>query len=194
MKYIALLRGINISGKNKISMSELKSELENNKYQNVTTYLNSGNVIFESSIDNKETIMKDINKIINDKFNLEIPVFIMTTTELVDVLKHNPDWWGTDNKEIYDNLIFIIPPTKYNEVYNTIGEPSKDIEKIEEYNNYIFWSFDLNKYKKANWWIKTASTDIKDKITIRTANTMRKVLELSKRQITSCRDVRKILV
>lgn len=69
----------------------------------------------------------------------------------------------------------------YNEIYNTIGEPSKDIEKIEEYNNYIFWSFDLNKYRKANWWIKTASTDIKDKITIRTANTMRKVLELSKR-------------
>ena len=181
MKYIALLRGINISGKNKISMSELKAELENNKYQNVVTYLNSGNIIFESNIDNKETIMKAIYIIIKNKFNLEIPVFIMTTTELVDVLKHNPDWWGTDNKEIYDNLIFIIPPTKYEEVYNTIGEPSKDIEKIEEYNNYIFWSFDLKKYKKANWWIKTASTDIKDRITIRTANTMKKVLEICKR-------------
>ena len=181
MKYIALLRGINISGKNKISMSELKAELENNKYQNVVTYLNSGNIIFESNINNKETIMKAIYKIIKNKFNLEIPVFIMTTTELEDVLKHNPDWWGTDSKEIYDNLIFIIPPTKYEEVYNAIGEPSKDIEKIEEYNNYVFWSFDLKKYKKANWWIKTASTDIKDKITIRTANTMRKVLELSKR-------------
>lgn len=82
MKYIALLREINISGKNKILMSELKSELENNKYQNITTYLNSGNVIFESSIDNKETIMKDINKIIYDKFYLEIPVFIITTSEL----------------------------------------------------------------------------------------------------------------
>ena len=181
MKYIALLRGINISGKNKISMSELKVELENNKYQNVVTYLNSGNIIFESNIDNKETIMKAIYKIIKNKFNLEIPVFIMTTSELEDALKHNPDWWGTDNKEIYDNLIFIIPPTKYEEVYNTIGEPSKDIEKIEEYNNYIFWSFDLKKYKKANWWIKTASTDIKDKITIRTANTMKKVLEICKR-------------
>ncbi len=181
MKYIALLRGINISGKNKISMSELKSELENNKYQNVTTYLNSGNVIFESGIDNKETIMKDINKIIHDKFNLEIPAFIITTSELEKILNHCPNWWGTGNKEIYDNLIFIIPPTKYNEVYNTIGEPSKDIEKIEAYNNSIFWSFDLSKYRKANWWIKTASTDIKDKITIRTANTMRKVLELSKR-------------
>lgn len=181
MKYIALLRGINISGKNKISMSELKVELENNKYQNVVTYLNSGNIIFESNIDNKETIMKAIYKIIKNRFNLEIPVFIMTTSELEDALKHNPDWWGTDNKEIYDNLIFIIPPTKYEEVYNTIGEPSKDIEKIEEYNNYIFWSFDLKKYKKANWWIKTASTDIKDKITIRTANTMKKVLEICKR-------------
>ena len=181
MKYIALLRGINISGKNKISMSELKAELENNKYQNVVTYLNSGNIIFESNIDNKETIMKAIYKIIKNKFNLEIPVFIMTTSELENTLNHSPIWWGTDSKEIYDNLIFIIPPTKYNEVYNTIGEPSKDIEKIEEYNNYIFWSFDLNKYRKANWWIKTASTDIKDKITIRTANTMRKVLELSKR-------------
>ena len=54
MKYIALLRGINISGKNKISMSELKLELEKNKYQNVSTYLNSGNVIFENNIDNKD--------------------------------------------------------------------------------------------------------------------------------------------
>lgn len=44
-KYIVLLRGINISGKNKISMSELKIELEKLGYSNVITYLNSGNVI-----------------------------------------------------------------------------------------------------------------------------------------------------
>ena len=50
MKYIVLLRGVNISGKNKISMRELKLELENNKYQNVSTYLNSGNIIFTSDI------------------------------------------------------------------------------------------------------------------------------------------------
>ena len=56
MKYIALLRGINISGKDKISMSELKLALEKNNYQNVSTYLNSGNVIFESDIDNKDSI------------------------------------------------------------------------------------------------------------------------------------------
>ena len=178
MKYIALLRGINISGKNKISMNELKLELEKNKYQNVLTYLNSGNVILESNIDNKENIMKDIREIIKNKFNLEIPVFIMTALELEDVLNNKPNWWATDNKEVYDNLIFIIPPTKYEEVYNTIGKPKEDIEQIEKYNNYIFWSYELKNYRKSNWWIKTASTDIKDKITIRTANTMKKVLEI----------------
>lgn len=47
MQYIALLRGINISGKNKISMNDLKKELEENEYKNVSTYLNSGNIIFQ---------------------------------------------------------------------------------------------------------------------------------------------------
>ena len=181
IKYIALLRGINISGKNKISMSELKLELEKNKYQNVSTYLNSGNVIFESNINNKETIMKDIYKIIKNKFNLEVPIFVMTSLELEDILNNSPKWWGTDNKEIYDNLIFIITPTKYEDVYNTIGEPKEDIEKIKEYNNSIFWSYDLKNYRKSNWWSKTASTNISDKITIRTANTMKKILEICKR-------------
>lgn len=57
MKYIALLRGINISGKNKISMPELKKLLEENDYQNVSTYLNSGNIIFECNIDIYQTLV-----------------------------------------------------------------------------------------------------------------------------------------
>lgn len=178
MKYIALLRGINISGKNKISMPELKKLLEENNYQNVSTYLNSGNIIFECNIDNKETIMDNIHTLIKTKFILDIPVYITTDKELEDILNNSPKWWGSSNKEIYDNLIFIIPPTKYEEVYNTIGSPKEGLEQIEEYNNCIFWSFDLNNYRKSNWWVKTASTDIKDKITIRTANTMRKILEI----------------
>ena len=48
MKYVAFLRGINISGKNKIPMNELKKEFEKNRYKNVITCLNSGNIIFES--------------------------------------------------------------------------------------------------------------------------------------------------
>ena len=178
MKYIVLLRGINISGKNKISMNELKMELENLGYKEVLTYLNSGNIIIESDIDSKETISRDIYLMIQDKFKLSIPVYVMTSSELEDILKNKPEWWGTDNKEIYDNIIFIIPPTMYDEVYNVIGEPKEGIEKIKEYNNIIFWSYILKEYRKTNWWAKTASTSISNEITIRTANTMKKVLLL----------------
>lgn len=181
MKYIVLLRGINISGKNKIPMGELKKVLEENQYTNVSTYLNSGNVILESNIKNEEAIMKDIYEIVKAKFNLEIPIFVTNKSALESILSNSPEWWGTSNKEIYDNLIFIIPPVKFEDVYNAIGEPKEDLEKIKEYNNSIFWSYDLKNYKKSNWWVKTASADIKDKITIRTANTMKKILELCKK-------------
>ena len=99
MKYIVLLRGINISGKNKISMAELKNELSK-KYQNVLTYLNSGNVILDSDKD-KEYVMNDIYNIIKNRFNLDIPVFVITSSELEDILKSSPKWWGTNNKETY---------------------------------------------------------------------------------------------
>ncbi len=58
MKYIVLLREINISGKNKISMEELKKYLIENEYQSVYTYLNSGNIFLESNESNKEDITK----------------------------------------------------------------------------------------------------------------------------------------
>ena len=181
MKYVILLRGINISGKNKIAMAELKSVLVENGFKNVITYLNSGNVILESEIESKEILRQKIAELIKERFKLEIPVFVTKESELEDVLKNSPEWWGANDKNIYNNLIFIIPPANYNEIYTTIGEPSKIIDRIAEYKNHIFWSFDLKNYRKSNWWIKTASTNIKDKITIRAANTVKKVLEICKK-------------
>lgn len=177
-KFVALLRGINISGKNKIPMQELKLGFESLGYKEVITYLNSGNVIFSSDINDKDKISNDIYKMIESKFNLEIPVFVIRSYELKELLDNKPDWWGTNNKDIYDNIIFIIPPMTYKAVYDALGEPKTELEKIKEYKNNIFWSYDLKNYRKTNWWSKTASTSIRDSITIRTANTMKKVLEL----------------
>ena len=73
----------------------------------------------------------------------------------------------------------MFPNTNYDEVFNEVGEPTENIDMIKNYKNVIFWSFDLKNYRKSNWWIKTASCNIKDKITIRTANTIRKVYELA---------------
>ena len=64
-KYVALLRGINISGKNKVPMKELKDEFEHLGYKDVTTYLNSGNVIFTSSIDDKAKANEELTNGLN---------------------------------------------------------------------------------------------------------------------------------
>lgn len=178
IKYIALLRGINISGKNKIPMSELKIELENLGYKEVITYLNSGNVIFESDRNDKKIIKENIEKKIKEKFYLDIPILIIEKDELEELLNNHPKWWGLGNKEIYDNIIFIIQPTTYKEVKKLLGEPKQDLERIQEYKNNIFWSYNLQEYRRTNWWSKTANTSISNRITIRTANTMRKILEI----------------
>lgn len=177
-KYIALLRGINISGKNKVPMAELKNEFERLGYEDVSTYLNSGNVIFKSSINDKVTISECIHKMVEDKFGISVPIYIIKSSELEELLANQPSWWGTGDKAIYDNIIFIISPYTYKDVYIAMGEPNEKLEKAEEYKNCIFWSYDLKNYRKTNWWAKTASTSISDFITIRTANTMRKILEI----------------
>lgn len=180
IRYIALLRGINIGGKNKISMSELKKGFEELNFFDVLTYINSGNIIFSSNIEDIANIQSNIKLMIKDKFNLDIPVFIITIGELEIVLKNAPNWWGNDDKNIYDNIIFIIPPTTYEEVFLEIGEAKQEYEKIANFQNVIYWSFDLKSYSKTNW-IKTANSKINNKVTIRTSNTMRKLLELSKK-------------
>lgn len=179
MRYVALLRGVNIGGKNKISMSELKTGFNELSFLNVSTYINSGNIVFSTEIKDQNIITDLIEKMIKEKFDLDIPIFLMTMSKLNEVLDNAPEWWGNDNKEIYDNIIFIIPPTTYEEVYLEIGDPKEEYEKIGNYQNVIFWSFELKTYSKTNW-IKTASSKINDKVTIRTANTIRKVLKLDR--------------
>jgi len=124
-RQIALLRGINVSGKNKVSMAELKEGFEELGFQEVKTYLNSGNVIFSSDGDDVRSF-------------LDIPVFVISKEELEDILSNAPDWWGNENKEIYDNLIFILPPATFAEVSNKIGEPKKELEKIKDYKEVAF--------------------------------------------------------
>ena len=186
-RYVALLRGINISGKNKIAMSELKAGFAELGYTAVSTYLNSGNVVFCADIDDKEGLSNEIRSMINKRFGLDIPVFVVSQEELEDILKNAPEWWGDSNKEIYDNLIFMFPNISYDSFYNEVGNPKEEYEKIYHYKNVIFWSFSRKDYQKTNWWSKTASSKISDRITIRTANTVRKnsrALEIMKPERT----------
>lgn len=177
-RYVALLRGINISGKNKISMPELKKGFAELGYAEVVTYLNSGNVVFSSTTDDTNLLTNQIHSMIKEKFDLEIPVLIILQDELKDLLSNAPDWWGDDCQEIYDNLIFMMPPLSFSEMYAEMGEPRAEYEKIHPYKNVVFWSFSRKDYQKTNWWSKTANSKISGRITIRTANTVRKIVKL----------------
>ncbi len=177
-RYIAFLRGINVGGRNKIPMAELKKGFEELGFCDVKTHLNSGNVIFSSNGDHLEYLTKQIETMIKKQFALNIPVFVISKEELEDILLRAPNWWGNEEKEIYHNLIFIIPPATFVEVYGEIGEPKEKFEKIENYNKAVFWSFIRKDYQKTNWWPKTASASISKKLTIRTANTVRKLVDM----------------
>lgn len=177
-RYIALFRGINISGKNKVAMAELKLCFESLNFADVKTYLNSGNVIFSCDETNIDFLTNSIEQSIHDKFKLEIPTFVILQEDLIKILQHAPSWWGSEYKEIYDNLIFVMPPATTADVHKEIGEPKIGLEKVQDYISTIFWSYSRKDYQKTNWWPKTASTAISKKLTIRTANTVRKISEM----------------
>ena len=104
-KYIDLLRGINISRKNKIAMSELKEGFIKLHFTDVSTYLNSGNVIFSSYIDDKNILSDNIKSMIKDIFDLDIPIFIILQEELKEILNNAPDRWSrTTSSNISDNI------------------------------------------------------------------------------------------
>ena len=174
-RYVALLRGINVSGKNKIAMSELKQAFAELDFSDISTYLNSGNVIFSSAANDIDVLSNQIMLMIKEKFALDIPVLVVLQEEIKELLNNTPDWWGNDNKEVYDNLIFIMPPLSYEEIYSEIGNPKAEYEKVYYYKNAIFWSFSRKDYQKTNWWSKTANSKVSHMITIRTANTVRKI-------------------
>ena len=90
MKYVALLRGINVGGKTKVPMADLKKVLEENNFKNVKTILNSGNVIFELAEENKQKVCERVEEILEQKFGWHIFVILRTHQEITNLVKKAP--------------------------------------------------------------------------------------------------------
>ncbi|MDR0373504.1 MAG: DUF1697 domain-containing protein [Nitrososphaerota archaeon] len=169
MKYVVLLRGVNVGGNNKVSMSELKRLFEKRGFLNVQTYLNSGNIVFESGVDNVDSLKMICETIIANAFGLNIAVVVVSGAELSETLKHAPDWWNNDERAKH-NAIFVIPPADTKEIFEQVGECRLEFEKVAAYGRIIFWSAPLVTFSRARW-SKIVGTQAYNKVTIRNAST-----------------------
>lgn len=88
--YITILRGINVSGHKKIIMNDLKVLLSTLGFENIRTYIQSGNVIFQAAKANTEKLAAAIEKDIKTKYEFEVPVLVLTQTDLKTVIDDNP--------------------------------------------------------------------------------------------------------
>lgn len=157
-------------------MAQLKEAFSELGLIEPASCLNSGNLAFSSQED--AGLENRIRSMIKDSFNLDIPVLVILQSDLQEAFSHAPDWWGGPGKESYHNLIFLLPPLSYAGFCAQMGQPKAGLEQEQGYKNLVFWSFDRKDYQKTNWWSKTATAEIKDKITIRTAGTVRKLVSL----------------
>lgn len=89
-KYVAFLRGINVGGHNKIKMEALREMFERLGYENVRTYINSGNVIFEAGTTKDDKLAAEIEQAIRSEFSLNIKVMVRTMSEIEEIIKNNP--------------------------------------------------------------------------------------------------------
>lgn len=176
--YIALLRGVNVGGKNRVVMATLKERFEQYGFTNVKMYLNSGNVIFSSEETELQKLTKVCEQIIADEFNLAIAVTIVPGEDLLEALKQMPEWWNID-KESKHNAIFVIAPTTTEDVIEAVGEAKAEYEKVAYHNRVIFWSAPIKTFSRTRW-SKIVSSKYYDRITIRNANTVTKLAELIK--------------
>ncbi len=89
-RHVALMRGINVGGKNKLPMGELVRLFENAGCENVRTYIASGNVVFEAATGIVKKLAASIAAAIEKERGLRVPVVIRSATEMASVVKLNP--------------------------------------------------------------------------------------------------------
>ena len=177
MKFIALLRGINVGGNNKVPMADLKLCFEELGFENVQTYINSGNVIFNSDIADKVKLIKTCEESIEKIFGFHVVCSVISGEELKESLSNAPAWWGED-KDSKHNAIFVIEPVRPDDIMKEIGEAKLEFENVEAYGQIIFWSAPIKTFSRTRY-AKIVGTRAYKSVTIRNANTIKKLVDLS---------------
>lgn len=175
MTYVALLRGINVGGKNKVAMPRLKKTFEAVGLTDVTTYINSGNVIFKDTRRRPATIVSALEKAIENDFGFPIRVLLRDLPAIKKVIRVLPDTWTNDEKMKCDVMFLWERVDRKGIVKDLKIKP--EIEDLVYVAGALIWRVDRPAITRSGM-MKMVGTDLYKAMTIRNCNTVRKLAAL----------------
>lgn len=174
-KYVALLRGINVGGKCKVKMGTLKECFESLGYKNVVTYINSGNVIFETDESDETNIIRAIEFKLKEIFRFELRLVVRNFDNIKNICEKLPSEWTNDLEQKTD-VMFL-----WDGVDSQVSVDSIKTKTVVDTLLYIdralIWHIDRANYSKSGM-RKFIGTNIYKNMTARNANTVRKLYQL----------------
>ncbi|MFV0485557.1 MAG: DUF1697 domain-containing protein [Candidatus Saccharimonadales bacterium] len=176
MKYVALLRGINVGGKNKVDMKQLVAALIEVGLEGVSYYLNTGNIFFASDASQQE-LTTTIHDVIEREFGLDIKVLLRDETSIQKVTAEIPsDWQNTP--EIKCNVMFLWEKYDTPDVLEQL-KIRPEIDEVFYESGAVVWRTKQSDFNRSGM-SKLVGSDIYKHMTIRNVNTFRKIAEKTK--------------
>lgn len=172
MKYIALLRGINVGGKNKVEMAALKTLFEVSGFTQVVTYLNTGNVVFEALVKPTAALLQ---KRIAGAFGLSVPVLLLDANAVCRIAESIPESWRNDPDQKSD-VCYLFPEVDDATIVMKVG-CNADVETGLYVPGAFLWNIERKHYSRASL-PKIVGTKLYASMTVRNVNTARKLAEL----------------
>ena len=169
MDYIALLRGINVGNSVKINMKELTTLFEQCDFSSVSTYINSGNVIFKSN-DTKNSIREHIEKTLYIATGQEVKVLVKTKSEMVKIGNSIPSNWQNNDAQKTD-IAYLFESIDNENIINELPIKKEYIQLIYV-KGALIWNVRRKDYNKSHL-NKIISHKVYKDMTIRNVNTAR---------------------
>lgn len=120
-RYVALLRGINVGGKNLIAMADLRGSFEDLGFTEVATYIQSGNVVFSSKKRTQAKLAGTIEKALSRAFRYDSRVVVLSAVELERVVAQAPGGFGRDLRRYRYDVLFVKAPLSTREALEQVA-------------------------------------------------------------------------
>jgi len=176
IRHIALLRGINVGGNNIIKMGDLKTCFENMGFGTVVTYIQSGNVLFDSEETDINILTTTIEQKLSDRFDYNSKVVIIPQQVLIQLVNTVPEGFGVYPDEHRYDVIFLKPSTTSEEALSKI-KTKEGVDFVTAGDGVLYFSR-LSSMSGQSQMTKMIGTAIYKEMTIRNWNTTTKLTEL----------------